>query len=87
MKINWNKTKPQTHPLYFNNLGIKDTFVIDSPTSQGAVYMKVEDMTVDNGNEFMLELETGHIFRPTGSRVKHVDVEINVASQKPSIYE
>ncbi len=80
MKIKWGQTVGDKH-LKYRDLSLNDTFRI---VGSRAVYVKTRDEVVKEDR--MTELATGQSFRPTVSSVERIDVEVNVAISKPSLY-
>lgn len=82
-------TKPlkPLHKIYFHDLAVMECFVVDSPSSKGAVYMKVEDRSRTPWLYRQLELATGLVFQPTGSPIHRVDVKVEIDCKRPEIYK
>lgn len=82
LQINW-KGQPRTNrPLYFRDLGLNQPFRNAGNLSQGAVYIKV----AHGDDQYMYEVNSGALWRPTSSPVEKVNLELNVPVEKPSIY-
>lgn len=91
MKVSW-KDSRATSKLTYSDLDVGDSFVIDTPGSQGAVYTKCVHRVHSYGGVagkdkyFQMEIATGKLFSPTNSAVKRVNVEVEIDVNKPSCY-
>lgn len=84
-KVLWN-TAPKT-VTQFDQLEVGDHFKINTHSSQGAVYRKVElDIHFSPVKFGMEEAQTGKVFRPTTSPIKKVETSIFIEEPKPVIY-
>lgn len=83
MKVKF--TGKKSGRLYFRDLDVNESFRNATSLSQGAVYTKVEcDKTA---TQYMLEVATGKLYPPTHSQVERVEVEANVHSYDPGLYD
>ena len=82
MRLSWGLKKPVVQRLYFADLALNETF--RNVNGRGAIYAKVEENHTNK--TFMYELATGKLFIPTSSPVERVDVDVQVSTNKPSIY-
>lgn len=86
-KVKFNQPTASVNVLRFSDLTKNDSFRIATVHSHGAVYRKVVKKSSFGGNEeYMMEEATGELFKPTNSVVELVDVEVSVATPKPSCY-
>lgn len=91
MKVSW-KDSRVTSKLTYSDLDVGDSFVIDTPSSKGAVYTKCvyrvhSFENLDGKNQYyQMEIATGKLFSPTNSAVKRVNVEVEIDVNKPSCY-
>lgn len=98
LKINWNS--PLSDPVIrFDDIEANTPFVIDTPASRGAVYVKVVSASsmmfcdkndihgIEYQNGGMYEIATGKVFPPTTSPIKVVPLSYNVSTPKPEIYK
>lgn len=77
------RNQKPTRDLHFADLEVGDGYVIDSPSSKGAVYQKVLDY---HGVYWALELATAKLYSPTMSPVKRVNFKIEVDTELPGVY-
>jgi len=91
VKINWDKT-PAVRDLYYSDIPYNSSFMVNTDASKGAVYRKVRikrdvfGYNTVGDIDAQMEEATGSLFKPTTSPIKRVDVTVNIAATKPSIY-
>jgi hypothetical protein len=84
MNINWKGQVTQKKNLYFEDLKLNESFKNAGYSSRGAVYIKV---ATNDGIDWMYEVATGLLFKPTKAPVQRVEVELNISVEKPDLYK